>query len=44
LPENVRRELGSLARAGFPHSVAAKALRLDREEAEALISAFRAAL
>jgi regulatory protein len=44
LPENVRRELGSLARAGFPHSVAAKALRLDREEAEALISLFRSAL
>jgi regulatory protein len=44
LPEDVRRELGSLARAGFPHSVAAKALRLDRDEAEALISAFRSAL
>lgn len=44
LPEDVRRELGSLARAGFPHSVAAKALRLDREEADALISAFRSAL
>jgi regulatory protein len=43
-PEDVRRALGSLARAGFPHSIAAKALRLDREEAEALISAFRAAL
>jgi regulatory protein len=44
LPEKLRRELGSLARAGFSHSVAARALRLDRDEAEALISAFRAAL
>jgi regulatory protein len=40
-PELFRRELGSLARAGFGHSVAASALRLTREEAEALIAAFR---
>jgi regulatory protein len=43
-PEQLRRELGSLARAGFSGSVAATALRLPPEEADALIAAFRAAL
>jgi regulatory protein len=43
-PETHRRELASLARAGFPQSIASRALRLDRAEAEALITAFRAHL
>jgi regulatory protein len=43
-PELFRRELGSLARAGFAHGVAASALRMTREEAEALIAAFRSEL
>jgi regulatory protein len=44
LPETRRRELASLARAGFAQPVAMAALRLSREEAEALIIQFRAAL
>ncbi len=40
-PETARRELGSLARAGFAHATAARALRLARDEAETLIAAFR---
>ncbi len=43
-PEVFRRELASLARAGFSQAVASRALRLDREAAEALIAAFRADL
>ena len=43
-PELTRRELGSLARAGYPHGLATRALRTDREEAEALIAAFRSLL
>jgi regulatory protein len=43
-PEVLRRELGSLARAGFAHDIASRALRTDRETAEAAIDAFRAAL
>ena len=41
--ETARRELGNLARAGFAHATAARALRLGHDEAEALIAAFRAA-
>jgi regulatory protein len=44
LPETYRRELGSLARAGFSQPVASQALRMSREDAEALIVAFRAEL
>jgi regulatory protein len=44
MPETRRRELASLARAGFAQPVAAAALRLTRDEAEALIVSFRAAL
>lgn len=43
-PEAIRRELGSLARAGFPHAVAASAIRYTLAEAEALISVFRASV
>ena len=43
-PEVTQRELASLARAGYAHGVAARALRADRDEAEALIAAFRADL
>jgi regulatory protein len=43
-PETYRKDLGSLARAGFSHAVAREALRLSREEAEAMIVAFRAEL
>ena len=43
-PEQRRRELGSLARAGFAHDVAAEALRSDLDAAERAINAFRAAL
>jgi regulatory protein len=43
-PEEFRRELGSLARAGFPQPIASAALRFTPEEAEALISAIRATL
>jgi regulatory protein len=43
-PENQRREMGSFARAGFSGAIATTALRLDPEEADALIAAFRAAL
>jgi regulatory protein len=41
-PEILRRELGSLARAGFPGAIASAALRYAPEEADALIAAFRA--
>jgi regulatory protein len=44
LPETRRRELASLARAGFAHQIAMAALRLSRDEAEALIIQVRAAL
>jgi regulatory protein len=43
-PEVYRRELASLARAGFSQGVASQALKLDREAAEAMIAAFRAEL
>jgi regulatory protein len=43
-PELRRRELTSLARAGFAHSVASQALRMSQEEAEEVIVGFRAAL
>ncbi|MBV9747741.1 MAG: RecX family transcriptional regulator [Acetobacteraceae bacterium] len=39
--EQERRELASLARAGFPPGVAIRALRADPDEAEALVSALR---
>jgi regulatory protein len=40
-PETGKRELAALARAGFPHPVASAALRLTRDEAEALITQYR---
>jgi regulatory protein len=40
-PDSRRKELASLARAGFPHTIASAALRLSREEAETLITRFR---
>jgi regulatory protein len=40
-PEQERRELASLARAGFPPGVARRALQADPEDAEALVSALR---
>ncbi len=40
-PAGMLRELGVLARAGFPRDVAQRALRLDRGEAEALVDALR---
>jgi len=43
-PETRRRELASLARAGFPQPVASAALKLSRDEAEALILRFREGL
>jgi regulatory protein len=43
-PELRRRELSSMARAGFAHQVASHALHMSREEAEALIATFRASL
>ncbi len=43
-PETRRRELASFARAGYAQDVAMRALRADREEAEAAIAAFRAGL
>ncbi len=43
-PETLRRELGSLARAGFSGAIATAAQRLGAEEADALIAAFRATL
>ncbi|HJS86076.1 MAG TPA: RecX family transcriptional regulator, partial [Acetobacteraceae bacterium] len=39
--ERLRRELGILARAGFPRAVAEEALRLDRAEAAAMLEALR---
>jgi regulatory protein len=43
-PEVLRRELGSLARAGFAHGIATEALRSERDAAENAINAFRAGL
>ena len=43
-PELRRRELANMARAGFPSAVAVRALKLEREEAEARIIRFRADL
>jgi regulatory protein len=43
-PVERRKELGSMARAGFAHGVARAALSLGWEEAEALITQFRAEL
>jgi regulatory protein len=43
-PEQRKRELASLARAGFSHEVARRALHLSRSEAESLISHFRDSL
>jgi regulatory protein len=43
-PEIRRRELGNMARAGFSHGIARAALALSRDEAEALITQFRAEL
>lgn len=37
-PETGRRELGALARAGFPRDVAERALRLDTSAAEVLVA------
>ena len=42
--DDFRRALASLARAGFAGAVAVQALRATREEAEALITAFRSGL
>ena len=39
--EDRARELGMLARAGFPHPVARRALAMPRETAEAMIAALR---
>lgn len=36
-----RREIGAMARAGFPQPVATQALRMDRDEAEALVIRLR---
>ncbi|MGH7154067.1 MAG: RecX family transcriptional regulator [Acetobacteraceae bacterium] len=36
-----RRELAVLARAGFPHGIAVQALRIGREEAEAMVRSLR---
>lgn len=36
-----RREVGAMARAGFPQPVATQALRMGRDEAEALVIALR---
>ena len=43
LPDDAarRRELGVLARAGFPQSLAVRALGLDRTEAEAMCRRLR---
>jgi regulatory protein len=43
-PETGKRELAALARAGFAHPVASAALRLTRDEADALIIQYRADL
>jgi regulatory protein len=43
-PDVLRRELGSFARAGFAHEIASRALRTERDTAEAAINTFRAAL
>ncbi len=43
-PDVLRREYGSFARAGFAQAVASKALRYAADEAEELISAFRASM
>jgi regulatory protein len=40
-PTEHRKELGILARAGFPQSVAARALAMDADEAEARVLALR---
>ncbi len=42
--DTYRKELGNMARAGFAHGVAKQALQLSADEAEALITAFRAEL
>jgi regulatory protein len=42
--DTYRKELGNMARAGFAHGVAKQALQLTEDEAEALITAFRAEL
>ncbi len=43
-PELRKRELANMARAGFQQATASKALRMDQEEAESRIIAFRDAL
>jgi regulatory protein len=43
-PERYRRELASLARAGFSQDVARQALAMPRTDAEAVIAAYRASL
>jgi regulatory protein len=43
-PETPGRELASLARAGYAQDIARRALGTAREDAEALIAAFRSAL
>jgi len=40
-PAMFKRELGVMARAGFPEGLARRALNTDRDEAESLITAFR---
>lgn len=42
-PEAGRKELGIMARAGFPREVASRALRMSADEAEALIIRLRCA-
>jgi regulatory protein len=43
-PDTRRKELGSMARAGFPHGIASQALKFSADDAEAIIVAFRAGL
>ncbi len=40
-PERLRREMGAMARAGFPQPVAQQALRMDPDAAEALVIALK---
>jgi regulatory protein len=42
-PDTERRELGVLARAGFPREIASRALAMDGDEAEALVHRLRQA-
>jgi hypothetical protein len=42
-PARVQKELAAFARAGFGRDVALRALRMDKQEAEALLRAAREA-